>query len=80
MILEIPSVLLNIGNYDAKWRNDRLFGIVFFTTRIVYHIYLTYVLWNIVIIRNFALPILCVHIYWFKNWFTKYGISILKNN
>uniref|UniRef100_A0A6C0DUR3 TLC domain-containing protein n=1 Tax=viral metagenome TaxID=1070528 RepID=A0A6C0DUR3_9ZZZZ len=80
MILEIPSVLLNIGSYDAKWRNDRLFGIVFFTTRIVYHIYLTYVLWNIVIIRNFALPILCVHIYWFKNWFTKYGISILKNN
>lgn len=80
MILEMPSFLLNIGSYDIKWRNDRLFGFVFFMTRIVYHIYLIYVLWNVTIIRNFAIPILGVHIYWFKNWVVKYGMLILKNN
>lgn len=75
MISELPSVILNVGSFEPKFRSDMLFGTTFFITRIVYHIYLTYIFFNIVIIRSFAIPILCIHIYWFKNWVVKYLVN-----
>jgi len=74
MISELPSVILNVGSFDQKWRSDKLFGMSFFITRVVYHTYLIYVLFNFYVIRIFAIPILGVHLYWFKNWVTKYFI------
>lgn len=67
MVSELPSFLLNVGSFNKEWRNDILFGLSFFITRILYHIYLLYVI-NINIISVFGIPILGIHIYWFKNW------------
>lgn len=67
MILELPSFLLNIGSFNNSLRSDKLFGLSFFITRILYHIYLLYVI-NVNTITLFGVPILGIHIYWFKNW------------
>lgn len=75
MICEIPTVILNLGMYNNKYRNDNLFGISFFFFRIAYHIYLMYYFREIGYLLFFiSAPALILHIYWFTAWFKKYSL------
>jgi len=75
LIEELPTFLLNLGQYDKKYRNDNLFGFTFFILRIIYHLYVYLLIYYI------HHPYYCdvvfilttmVHIFWFYNWFDKY--------
>jgi hypothetical protein len=70
MIEELPSVLLSIGSYKKKYRNDDVFGLTFFLTRILYHIILTWWLRKDTMITVISLLVLPLHIYWFYGWCT----------
>jgi len=79
LIEEIPTLILSLGKFNSKFRSDNLFGVTFFLTRIVYHIYLTKITYN----YNIIIPIIStlalgVHTYWFKNWITKYTLLLKK--
>jgi hypothetical protein len=76
MIEELPTIFLSSGNYNRSIRQDNVFGLTFFTTRILYHAYLT---WKFSFNKMFLfLGILSfmLHGYWFKAWFTKYFLKI----
>lgn len=75
MFSELPSFIMGIGQFDIKFRNDNLFGLTFFLTRIFYHIYLTWTFRHNNIVLGLSLGTLALHIYWFKGWFTKYFIK-----
>lgn len=75
MIEEFPTFFLSLGSYDVKLRNDNLFGLTFFITRILYHIYLTWIFKSRPLFLILGLLALSVHIYWFKNWFEKYFLT-----
>jgi hypothetical protein len=78
MISELPTVILSLGSYNKKFRNDSLFGLTFFTTRICYHIFLTYMFRKHSLLLGVALSALSLHIYWFWNWVKKYLIAKTK--
>lgn len=69
---ELPTILLSFGSYDENYRNDMTFGVVFFLTRILYHIFLLYVFRNNFIVLFFGLLVLPLHLWWFKGWINKY--------
>lgn len=74
---ELPTFLLGLGTIVPKFRNDLLFGITFFCTRIVMHIYLltySYMSQTAPIVLIFGVLTLLMHLQWFYGWFTKYGI------
>lgn len=75
-VSEIPTFLMSFGAFDSAYRNDSLFGATFFTTRILYHIFLTYVFRHHSLIFFLSLAALSLHIYWFYGWVTKYGSSL----
>lgn len=75
MLSEAPTLLLSIGSFHEKFRNDNLFGLVFFLTRIVYHIVLTIIFRKNKLVLGISLAALGMHIYWFYGWFKKYGID-----
>jgi hypothetical protein len=77
MLSELPTFLLSIGSFDSSFRNDKLFGITFFITRIVYHIILTIIFRKNNTMFYLSLAALSLHIYWFYGWFMKYGKKIL---
>ena len=76
MLSELPTFLMAIGQFDPKYRNDNLFGLTFFLTRILYHIFLTWTFRHNTLILSLSLAALGLHIYWFKGWFTKYFLKI----
>jgi len=70
---EIPTILLNIGYINPRYRNNKLFGIFFFLFRILHNLFLLYKTWmiyNDLFIFNLCTFIL--HCYWFKNFTKKY--------
>lgn len=72
LVAELPTIILGIGSYDNDYRNDPLYGIVFFITRIFIHLFFIYLFrynYTLVIIGSLILPL---HIYWFYNWSKKY--------
>jgi hypothetical protein len=72
LIEELPTIFLNTGRYNHLLRKDYTFGLTFFLTRIVYHIFLTWKFKsNFMFIIMGALS-LSVHCYWFRNWCSKY--------
>ena len=73
MLSELPTFILAIGSFDSSLRNNNLFGITFFLTRIGYHILLTYIFRNNSYIYYLSLAALGLHIYWFYGWIKKYG-------
>ena len=76
-IEEISTVFLSSGQYNKLFRTDQIFGFVFFITRIIYHSFLTWSFrHNTMAIIGGGLT-LCLHMYWFKNWVSKY---FLKSN
>jgi hypothetical protein len=76
MLSELPTFLMGIGQFDTTLRNDNLFGLTFFLTRILYHIYLTWTFRHNTTVLILSLAALCLHIYWFKGWFVKYFLKI----
>lgn len=76
MLSELPTFIMSIGQFDQKFRNDYLFGLTFFLTRILYHIYLTWSFRHNTLILCISLAAFCLHVYWFKGWFTKYFLKI----
>jgi len=74
---EIPTVLLNIGYINRTYRNNILFGILFFICRILHNLYLlfkTYATHNDLFI--FSLFTFVMHANWFVNYVKKYVLKI----
>ena len=85
-VSEIPTFLLSIGTINSKFRTNKIFGFLFFLTRIVYHSFLMsiYFLPDIFPMAKFlnterqytltilSLSILGLHCFWFYKWYTKY--------
>jgi hypothetical protein len=70
---EIPTILLNLGYINPIYRNNMLFGILFFIFRVVHNIYLlykTYMVYNDLFIFNVFTFIL--HCNWFMGYVKKY--------
>lgn len=80
MTSELPTFLLALGSFDSNLRNDNLFGLTFFSTRIVYHIILTWMFRKHTLYLPLSLAALSLHIYWFYGWYKKYAISTKKLN
>ena len=72
-VSELPTLILSIGQFDSKLRNNNLFGITFFSTRIMYHMLLIYKYISLPYISIFGSLTLTVHCYWFKGWVIKYS-------
>jgi hypothetical protein len=72
MIEEFPTIFLSSGNYNKSLRKDNIFGLTFFITRILYHVYLTWKFKSNTMFLILGLLSLGLHTYWFKNWFMKY--------
>jgi hypothetical protein len=75
MLSELPTLLLSIGSFDSSLRDDNLFGLTFFITRIVYHIILTWMFRDNTVILSLSLATLGMHIYWFSGWIKKYFLT-----
>jgi len=70
---EIPTILLNIGNINRKYRNYQLFGLLFFIFRLLHNIYLlykTFMVYNDLFI--FSVCTFILHCNWFRGWVKKY--------
>lgn len=81
LIEELPTLILSLGKFNNNLRSDRIFGITFFLTRIVYHIFLIIMTYRYhILIPILGTLALCVHTYWFKNWMNKYYINKKKTN
>eukprot|EP00043_Microstomoeca_roanoka_P022074 m.255991 g.255991 ORF g.255991 m.255991 type:complete len:251 (-) comp20679_c0_seq1:207-959(-) len=74
---EIPTLLLALGSIFPQLRNDLLFGLLFFVTRILFHIYYSAhliasyrvhdhpaVLWTAIT----CMIAIAMHLYWFFGW------------
>lgn len=76
MFEELPTFLLALGSFNKSFRNDKLFGITFFMTRIVYHSILLFLFKNNNLVFYVGSASLILHLFWFKNWWFKYGNKI----
>lgn len=79
MLSEAPTLLLSLGTFDPKLRNDYLFGVTFFLTRIFYQILITWMFKKHTLVVAISTAALALHIYWFSQWYKKYGKQIFKN-
>lgn len=70
---EIPTILLSLGYINPIYRNNKLFGILFFIFRILYNLYLLYksfMMYNDLFI--FCIFTFVLHCHWFINFTKKY--------
>jgi len=70
---EIPTILLNLGHVNPKYKNYQLFGLLFFVCRILHNIFLlykTFMVYNDLFI--FSVCTFILHCNWFKGWANKY--------
>lgn len=65
---ELPTLLLGVGSFHASWRNDEIFGLAFFATRLVLHCVYTSLFWNAIPIRVTATLAFLLHSFWFYKW------------
>jgi hypothetical protein len=72
MIAELPTIVMGLGSYSKKYRNDSLFGFSFFLTRICSHLFLTWLIRDQTHYLYLALSVLPVHLYWFFLWCKSY--------
>ncbi|KAI8800038.1 hypothetical protein BJ742DRAFT_669257, partial [Cladochytrium replicatum] len=70
LILEAPTLLLSMGQINRAFRKDMLYGGIFFSTRIVFHLVLSYKLFTD--FHNFlflpTVSVFPIHVLWFKQW------------
>lgn len=76
MVAEMSTILLASGNIDKRVRSDKWFGITFLFSRIVLFTFLVYKTQGHLPVY-LCYSILVMHIYWFYNWFNKYGKILL---
>ncbi|KAJ3082077.1 hypothetical protein HK102_001938 [Quaeritorhiza haematococci] len=70
-VLEAPTLIMAAGAINKKWRRDFLFGGVFFVTRIVFHVFITYKIFSSFPGTYFyliSLGIFPLHVMWFHAW------------
>lgn len=79
LIEELPTIFLSTGSYNQLLRKDYTFGLTFFLTRIVYHIFLTWRFQSSFLFLIIGILSLSVHSYWFKNWCSKYLDILFKD-
>jgi len=79
LIEELPTIFLSTGSYNQLLRKDYTFGLTFFLTRIVYHIFLTWRFQSSFLFLIIGILSLSVHSYWFKNWCSKYLNILFKD-
>uniref|UniRef100_A0A6C0H810 TLC domain-containing protein n=1 Tax=viral metagenome TaxID=1070528 RepID=A0A6C0H810_9ZZZZ len=74
MLEELPTVFLSIGSYNQRYRKDYTFGITFLLTRIVFHAFLIYKMYQngSRLVSGLALLVLTLHVYWLYGWLKKY--------
>ncbi|KAI8853776.1 hypothetical protein BC829DRAFT_413662 [Chytridium lagenaria] len=71
-VLEAPTFLMSLGAIHKPLRNDKLFGAVFFITRLAFHVYLTIHVavaafpWTAVFM--YPASVLPLHVMWFNGW------------
>lgn len=65
---ELPTLLLGVGSFHTSWRNDELFGLAFFATRLVLHFVYMCIFWHAIPIRVTATFVLFLHGFWFYKW------------
>lgn len=65
---ELPTFLLGIGSFHSSFRHDELFGLTFFSTRIVLHFVYICLFWHAVPVRITALLAFVLHSFWFYKW------------
>ncbi len=75
LLEELPTFFLGIGSINEKYRNNKLFGLVFLLTRIIYHIILIYLFRNNSLILYPSIIISSLHLYWFFLWIKKYFLK-----
>jgi hypothetical protein len=75
LIIELPTILKNLGKVCKDFRNDKLFGITFFIFRIIYMVYITYKFKSISFVKYMASLSISIHVYWFYQWFQKYHLQ-----
>jgi len=73
MVSELPTFLLSVSKLDAGLRDDSLFGAAFFTTRIAYHVLLTFLFRKHTLFFTVSLLALGLHSFWFYKWYIKYA-------
>ena len=74
--MEIPTWFLALGSVWPSLRSDYLFGVSFFLTRVLFNAFQAYKLaqlHNDGYIWKICCMVLCLHLYWFKTWWDKYG-------
>jgi hypothetical protein len=67
LIEELPTIFLSTGSYNQLLRKDYTFGLTFFLTRIIYHVFLTWRFKSNFMFAIMGVLSLSVHSYWFKN-------------
>ena len=75
-LMEAPTLLLALGSVWESCRSDYIFGVVFFLTRILFNAFQAYKLAQLNpegAIWKVCCAVLCLHLYWFKKWWDKYG-------
>jgi hypothetical protein len=80
LIEELPTIFLSTGSYNQLLRKDYTFGLTFFLTRIIYHVFLTWRFKSNFMFAIMGVLSLSVHSYWFKNWCSKYLCLYIKKN
>ncbi|KAJ3414110.1 hypothetical protein HDV05_007054 [Chytridiales sp. JEL 0842] len=70
-MLEVPTIVLALGHINKNWRQDLLFGMLFFLTRVVLHGWVVYYAYNLYTGSSFwivpAIPYV-LHIHWLYGW------------
>eukprot|EP00842_Homolaphlyctis_polyrhiza_P006444 jgi/Hompol1/6800/HPOL_001204-RA len=71
-LLELPTIVLALGNIHRSFRSEYLFGFLFFVTRIVFHLVFAvriYMSWpGYPVFLFFGLCTFPLHIVWFWRW------------
>jgi hypothetical protein len=70
-ILEAPTFIIALGSIHPPFRSDRLFGLLFFLTRICLHVYITFKIYQ-GFPENYhyliSASIIPLHVMWFRGW------------
>lgn len=76
--METPTFIRSLGSIWTNYRNDLVFGVVFFIARIVFNIYFVYKLFLLSSgnIFKISIGVLFLHIYWFSKWIISYQKKI----
>ena len=67
--MEFPTIFLSLGYLSPKWKSEISFGISFFITRILFHVYFGYQAYSSS--PGVLMPIIALfplHVHWFGSW------------